>query len=327
MDTLPPDQTASVRHDTPLDLEATLAPLRQGGFDPSMRLSGPIGGDRGARALVAFHTPDGPATLLLDHELDADSEPGLVAGLRPCGRVHGAAWGPGSAWALERLADLVGLEDDPSSFTPSNPLIRRLHRHRLGVRLVRTHRVADLLAPTVLAQLVTGREALMAWRRLVRRFGEPAPGPDPTLLLPPAMDVLARLSLGEYVREGVIAKQGATVQRLARESKILDGTAGMAAQDAYLRLTSIPGIGPWTAASVMVSGMGFADAVAVGDFHYPNVVAWNLAGEPRADDARMLELLEPFRPHRGRVIRLLLTGGRAAPKFGPRVQLRDMNTW
>ena len=40
----------------------------------------------------------------------------------------------------------------------------------------------------------------------------------------------------------------------------------------------------------------------------PNLVAWNLAGEPRADDARMLALLEPFRGQRGRVLRLLGLG-------------------
>jgi hypothetical protein len=37
----------------------------------------------------------------------------------------------------------------------------------------------------------------------------------------------------------------------------------------------------------------------------------------------MLELLEPFRPHRGRVIRLLHTLGHE-PKFGPRMAPRDI---
>ena len=37
----------------------------------------------------------------------------------------------------------------------------------------------------------------------------------------------------------------------------------------------------------------------------------------------MLELLEPFRPHRGRVIRLLEAAGIAAPKFGPRMAVNE----
>ena len=57
--------------------------------------------------------------------------------------------------------------------------------------------------------------------------------------------------------------------------------------------------------------------MSVGDFHLPNLVAWALAGEPRADDARMLELLEPYRGQRARVIRLLELSGIRAPRYGP----------
>ena len=69
------------------------------------------------------------------------------------------------------------------------------------------------------------------------------------------------------------------------------------------------------------------DAVPVGDLHVPNAVAWNLAGEPRGDDDRMLELLEPYRPQRGRVLRLILLAGRRAPARGPRRRILPMYRW
>ena len=72
---------------------------------------------------------------------------------------------------------------------------------------------------------------------------------------------------------------------------------------------------------------GDPDAVSVGDYHIPNTVAWALAGEPRGDDARMLELLEPFRGHRGRVCVLLAAAGIAAPRFGPRMPFRSFATY
>ena len=97
----------------------------------------------------------------------------------------------------------------------------------------------------------------------------------------------------------------------------------MAASDAVKRLMAFDGIGPWTAAFVMAASRGDADAVPVGDYHLPNMVAWALAREPRADDARMLELLKPYRGHRGRVIRLLKQAGVHAPKFGPRSMVRS----
>jgi 3-methyladenine DNA glycosylase/8-oxoguanine DNA glycosylase len=69
---------------------------------------------------------------------------------------------------------------------------------------------------------------------------------------------------------------------------------------------------------------GDPDAVSVGDFHVPNMVAWALAGEPRAGDARMLELLETYRGQRGRAQRLLELGRIVAPRRGPRLAPRSI---
>ena len=64
--------------------------------------------------------------------------------------------------------------------------------------------------------------------------------------------------------------------------------------------------------------------MVVGDYHLPNNVAFNLAGEERADDARMLELLEPYAGQRGRVVRWITSGTRKAPRRGPRLPIRDL---
>jgi 3-methyladenine DNA glycosylase/8-oxoguanine DNA glycosylase len=56
-------------------------------------------------------------------------------------------------------------------------------------------------------------------------------------------------------------------------------------------------------------GLGDPDAVIVGDLHIPRLVAWALAGETEADDPRMLALLEPYRGHRFRLIRLFYAAG------------------
>ena len=98
----------------------------------------------------------------------------------------------------------------------------------------------------------------------------------------------------------------------------------MPREAAYARLRAVPGIGPWTAAEVMLRAVGDPDAVSVGDFHLPNVVAYALAGEARADDRRMLELLEPWRGQRGRVVRLLELSGLRPPAFGPRYAPRSI---
>jgi hypothetical protein len=50
----------------------------------------------------------------------------------------------------------------------------------------------------------------------------------------------------------------------------------------------------------------------------PDEAAWALAGEPRGDDALMLELLAPYEGHRRRVLLLIKNAGASAPKYGPR---------
>lgn len=98
----------------------------------------------------------------------------------------------------------------------------------------------------------------------------------------------------------------------------------MSPTDAETRLTALPGIGVWTAAAVRQGAMGDADAVMVGDYHLKNIVAWNLAGEERGDDARMMELLEPYRGHRARVTRLLKGAGAKPPRYGPKLSVRQI---
>jgi hypothetical protein len=41
----------------------------------------------------------------------------------------------------------------------------------------------------------------------------------------------------------------------------------------------------------------------------------------------MLDLLEPFRGQRGRVVRLIGLSGRRAPAFGPRKRILPMHRW
>jgi hypothetical protein len=55
---------------------------------------------------------------------------------------------------------------------------------------------------------------------------------------------------------------------------------------------------------------GDADALSVGDYNVSKMIGWTLLGRP-IDDAEMVELLEPMRPHRYRAVRLLEVSGLA----------------
>ncbi len=229
------------------------------------------------------------------------------------------AWGPGAGWALDHAPGLLGAHDDLTGFVPDHhPAVAR-SAHRLpGLRMIRSGQVADLLVPTILGQKVTGLEACRAHIWLTRRHGQPAPGPG-QLRLPPHPATLAGLPYDAFHRAGVERTRAVTIIEACRRIDRLEEAAHLPRGEARARLTAVRGLGPWTAGIIERVALGDADAVEVGDYHLPNLVAWNLAGEDRADDDRMLELLAPFAPHRGRTLRLLELGGQHAPRRGARM--------
>lgn len=179
----------------------------------------------------------------------------------------------------------------------------------------------DVLVPAILEQRVPGAEARRAWRGLTRRLGERAPGPAP-LLLPPSPVRLLETPTYVFHQLGVERKRAETIHRCAAVAHRLEEAITLGPDELDRRLRSITGVGPWTSAEVRRVALGDPDAVSVGDYHLPHAVAWALAGEPRGDDDRMLELLAPFAGHRARVVRLIEVAGIGAPRRGPRLPLR-----
>ena len=289
-----------------MDLRVVLGPHLRGPGDPTGRLAT-------RSAIRATRTPDGPATLLV--ELRGPT-------------VEAEAWGPGADRVLDELAALLGLLDDPGGFDPStHPVIADLARRRPHLRIGWTNNVFEALFPAILEQKVTGMEASGAFRALIRKHGEPAPGPIATaqrLRLQPVPELLASLPYYAFHPYGLEQRRAETLRRVAASALRLDalvdlpGTRADVGAAATTVLRSISGIGAWTAAEVTFRALGDPDAVSVGDFHLKNLVAFAVAGETRGTDERMLDLLEPWCGHRARVVRLLELSGIEAPRYGPR---------
>jgi len=282
----------------PVDLAGTLFPLRRGHRDPTWAI-------RGAEALLASRSAQGPATLHLRTE-------GVV--------VRAEAWGPGAAEVLDGAPDLVGAADTAEGFVPHDDVVADLWRRHRGIRMTRTPRIMPALIAAILEQKVTGLQAREGWRGLVSATSEHAPGPG-GLWLPPDPARVAALPYFAFHRFGIERKRADLIRAVCSRAGRFEALSPLAPADAQARMQAHRGIGPWTAAEVARLAMGDADAVSVGDYHLPNLVSWMLAGEPRGTDERMLQLLEPYRGHRGRVQALLEAGGASAPKFGPRSEV------
>lgn len=250
----------------------------------------------------ATQTPDGPATVYV----------GVDAGAR---RIEAEAWGPGAAAVLDALPTVLGLEASAPRF---DGRLGRVQRRTPGVRLGRVFDVFELLASYVIRQRVAWRDAVASQVRLMRAFGEPAPGPG-GLRLPLAPEQWLDIGTTELASFGLELKRARTLREVASRAKRIAGWAAELEPEAFGRkLELLRGIGPWTSGMVRGLGLGDGDVAPTGDYDLPSLISSFFADEPRADDARMLELLEPYRGHRFRVIHLLWAAGLTAPRFGHR---------
>lgn len=301
--------------DSPRSLRRTLRAHRNGFRDPTTRIEP-------GRFLRATLTPDGPGTILLRWADDPapDGDAGLAA----------EAWGPGAAWLLARVDALTGAHDRAIAFTDPHPVVERALRLTRHTRLGASGGLYHQLLPTILAQRITAGEAVRQWERLCRHLGTPAPGPADVvagLLLPPHPADLHRRPAWWFHPLGIESKRARALTEVARHADKLWSWADAGSDVAATKLALLSGVGPWTVGSVLGPCLGDPDAVPVGDYHFPNTVAWALAGEPRGDDARMLELLAPYAGQRGRVLRALVTTAGSAPSFGPRQRILPMSRW
>ena len=288
----------------PVDLGAPLGPLRRGAGDPAHRV------DPSGRFWWAARTPAGPGTI-------------AIAATGPS--VNAEAWGAGAEWLLDRLPELLGASDDWSALDVSGvPVLQRVRRSRPGLRLPRTGLVVDALVPAILEQKITGEEARRAWRLLLRKYGEPAPGPLEGLRVPPGPSELLAVPTWDWHRFGVEGKRQAAIRAAATVAARMEECVELEPDAALARLQHVPGVGPWTAAETAQRALGHPDAVSVGDYHLKNVVVHLLTGRPRGTDEQMLALLAPWAGQRQRVMRLIELAGVGAPRYGPRFNYTDI---
>lgn len=299
-----PTQT-TFRPGRALDLRTTVGVISRGPGDPTQLVH---------RGVIwrAVRTSDGPAALALRQMAD--------------GSVRAAAWGAGSAEALAQVPDLCGARDDDTGFDASrHPLVARVHARTVGLRLTRTNDGFTALAQAICEQKVTVAQAFRAWRSLAARFGDRAPGPTPRpMFAPPSPEVWRRVPSWALHGAGLEPPQARTlVQTAARAATLVSALDAAECAGARTRmLSALPGVGAWTAAETRIRAYGDPDAVSVGDYHLAHQVGCALTGS-RTDDDGMLELLEPWRGHRQRVIRLILASGVREPRRGPRMHIED----
>lgn len=336
----PPAQHGEWRLPFLVDVRLTLAVQGRGRSDPTFKV------DEAGAIWRTSLTPDGPGTIRVLPGRPAGTGPSgagpsgtgpsgtVPAGTQPAGTatlVRAQAWGPGAAWLLNALPGVLGADDDRSGFDDliAHPLIREAAARHPGLRLGRTGLLMEALVPAVLEQKVVSIEAHRAWKTLLTWFGTQPHGPAPHgMRVFPPPGVWRRIPTWDWHRAGV---EGVRARTIATAASVADGLERLLTrphEEADRLLQTLPGIGPWTSAEARQRAAGDPDAVSVGDYHLKNEVGWALAGRARSTDEEMLQLLEPYKGHRYRAVRLILLSGRAgAPRRAPRLPVRDYRTF
>ncbi len=273
--------------------------------DPTVR-TGPTGFQR------ATITPTGPGAL-------------SVTWAGAAGEAAVVTTGDGGDWLADRAPRLLGVADDVTGFAPDRAPLREVWRRHAGLRMTVTGTLWHDLAWTIVQQRVHRRDAAEQWRRFVLGLGVPVDGTG--LVAPPDPRAVARLAYPRLHPMGIERQRAEYLIEAARAVVRLQDLVDEPFASALPVLRALRGVGPWTLGCLSAFTWGEPDTVILGDAGLPSMVTWFLAREPRGDDARMLQLLEPYRPHRYRIVKLAFAARAfppARPSRGRRTDIRRM---
>jgi DNA-3-methyladenine glycosylase II len=162
------------------------------------------------------------------------------------------------------------------------------------------------LAHIVCGQQLSTASAAAIWARICAAF-DPF---DPDALRRARADRLGRLGLSA----AKIKTLKGLARELAAERLNIDVLANEDADAAHNTLTSLHGIGPWTADVYLLFCLGHGDAWPAGDLAVQEAVKIGLKLKQRPTAKEMAPLAEPWRPLRGAAAHLWWSYYRAIKK-------------
>ena len=189
-----------------------------------------------------------------------------------------------------------------------DPVIAGLSARFPGLRPLTDGGLWEGLVTSITGQAVSLHSAAAFQRRLCAMLSNPVPGHGREFLALPSAEKIADCTTEQIKSIGLTTKRAEGLITVARE--VVDGNVPEpptdSIEDWIVDLTKLPMVGPWTAASALLWGVGHPDAYPKGD------VALLRAARLAYDDAGMTmkeldALSERWRPQRSIAARLLWT--------------------
>jgi DNA-3-methyladenine glycosylase II len=252
------------------------------------------------RYLRALAGPGGPCVVAVTQAADAGMLDVVV--YTPAGPAADAALVPGVA---ETVARMLGTQVDLAGFYAAARAVPRLYplvEQAAGVKPPRYPTLWEAICNAVVFQQVSIDAAMTIMRRFVAHCSAPVTFGETTLYPFPTAEAALTADPAGLRAQGLSGAKVRTLQDLA--DLLLAGTLTAAELDALptpaalARLTALRGIGPWTAAVIMLRGFGRLDVFPAGDSGARRSMAGLLGvaeGERGVDGAAILAALGPWR--------------------------------
>jgi AraC family transcriptional regulator, regulatory protein of adaptative response / DNA-3-methyladenine glycosylase II len=197
---------------------------------------------------------------------------------------------------------MLGLASEPAAFEKQvarRPELARLVEGRRGLRIPLTADPFEAMVWVIVGQQVNLAFAYELRRTVVALAGEDA---GDGLRAHPTPDAVAALDYDDLTRRRFSRRKAEyvidTARAIASGELPLDALADAPATVAAKRLLDVRGLGPWSAAYLLMRGYGFADCVPVGDAGLTAALARFFSLDHRPTAAETEALMEPFAPFR-----------------------------
>lgn len=232
------------------------------------------------------------------HRIVSQPEPATLSVSGSLGRGDDAAW----------LHRVLRLDDAPQPF--ADLAVERLRGRFPGLRSVCGGSLWDGLVTSIVGQSISVAAAATVTGRVCTLFSEPVLVQGVHLLPLPTPQQLAGADVALVRSTGVTTRRAEALVDAGRafsEGAVpTDNEARTDPMSAAAALRSLTLVGPWTAHSALLWGVGAADAHPSGDVAL--LRAWKLAGgRPDATLRDLDQAAEAWRPWRAMAARLLWT--------------------
>jgi len=164
------------------------------------------------------------------------------------------------------------------------------------------------LVRTIAGQQLSVRAARAIWRKLLDRFDGRAPTPEEVLAADPE-----ELRAAAGLSRAKVSYLRSLADHVVSGELELDRLGELTDDEVVAELVAVRGIGEWSAHMFLIFQLDRPDVLATGDLGIRRAVelAYGLPGLPKP--AELVELAEPWRPHRTAACRYLWRSLDATP--------------